>query len=191
MASSSAVRLNDELSILKDQLYDACHEAFAGDYEKPLSQDDLMKLEVIPPKDVKKLMDVISILTRERLFAPVHLHSGLAWRMRPEEEANKYKTLTTQEQVMVYEMIDAAGAEGAWQQDIKRRLNMQDHALRKALKELETKRLVGQFTTVENASKKMWIKAHIKPSARATGGPFYTDSSTISSLDSQLRSGAP
>ena len=176
MASSSAVRLNDELSILKDQLYDACHEAFAGDYEKPLSQDDLMKLEVIPPKDVKKLMDVISILTRERLFAPVHLHSGLAWRMRPEEEANKYKTLTTQEQVMVYEMIDAAGAEGAWQQDIKRRLNMQEPVLRKALKELETKRLVSQFTNVENASKKMWIKAHIKPSARATGGPFYTDS---------------
>lgn len=48
--------------------------------------------------------------------------------------------------------------------------------MRKALKELETKRLISQFTTVENASKKMWIKAHIKPSARATGGPFYTDS---------------
>ncbi len=76
----------------------------------------------------------------------------------------------------MYEIIDAAGAEGAWQQDIKRRLNMQEIALRKALKELEAKRLVSQFTTVENASKKMWIKAHIKPSARATGGPFYTDS---------------
>lgn len=90
MASSSqGVRLNDELHILKDQLYDACHDIFAGDYEKPLSQDDLMGLEVIPPKDVKKLMDVISLLTRERLFAPVHLHSGLAWRMRPEAEAAK------------------------------------------------------------------------------------------------------
>lgn len=88
-SSSQAVRQADELQILKDQLYDACHDAFAGDYEKPLSQDDLMALEVIPPKDVKKLMDVISLLTRERLFAPVHLHSGLAWRMRSEAEAAK------------------------------------------------------------------------------------------------------
>ena len=87
--ASQAVRLNEELSILKDQLYDSCHEAFAGDYEKALSQDDLMGLEVIPPKDIKKLMDVISLLTRERLFAPVHLHSGLAWRMRPVAEAAK------------------------------------------------------------------------------------------------------
>ncbi|RYP33457.1 hypothetical protein DL767_004735 [Monosporascus sp. MG133] len=176
MASSQAVRVGEELHILKDQLYEACQQAFAGDYERALSQDDLMGLDIIPPKDIKKLMDVVSLLTRERLFAPVNLHSGLAWRMRPETEAAKYKLLTSQEQVLVYEIIDAAGAEGAWQQDIKRRLNMQDTALRKALKELETKRLVSQFTTVENASKKMWIKAHIKPSARATGGPFYTDS---------------
>lgn len=87
--ASSTVKLAEELQLLKDQLYDACHDAFAGDYEKPLSQDDLMGLEVIPPKDVKKLMDVISLLTRERLFAPVHLHSGVAWRMRPEAEAVK------------------------------------------------------------------------------------------------------
>jgi DNA-directed RNA polymerase III subunit RPC6 len=88
-ATAPPVRVADELSILKDQLYSACQDAFPGDYDKTLSQDDLMGLDVIPPKDIKKLMDVVSILTKERLFAPVNHHSGLAWRVRTEAEAAK------------------------------------------------------------------------------------------------------
>ncbi|KAI1812114.1 RNA polymerase Rpc34 subunit [Poronia punctata] len=167
--------MDDQTSLLKMQLYAACEEACSGDPDRLFTQEDLTALDVVPPKDLKKLLQLIQILTNERLFAPVNLQSGLAWRLRPEAEAAKYKQLTSHDQIMVYEIIDNAGAEGAWQQDIKRRLNVQDNALRKALKELEAKRLVAQFTTVENISKKMWIKANIKPSSRATGGPWYTD----------------
>ncbi|KAI5922084.1 DNA-directed RNA polymerase III subunit RPC6 [Camillea tinctor] len=167
--------MDEDTSTLKTQLYSSCEETANGDPGKLFTQEDLMALDVIPPKDVKKLLKIIQVLTDERLFAPVYMPSGLAWRLRPQAEAAKYKLLTTSDQVMAYEIIDNAGAEGAWQQDIKRRLNVQDHALRKALKELEAKRLVVQFTTVENTSKKMWIKANIKPSSRATGGPWYTD----------------
>ncbi|KAI1479162.1 hypothetical protein K445DRAFT_53891 [Daldinia sp. EC12] len=167
--------MDEQTSILKNQLYAACEDACRDNPERFFSQEDLMTLDVVPPKDVKKLLQIIQILTRERLFAPVHFHSGLAWRLRPEAEAAKYKHLTSEDQVLVYEIIDAAGAEGAWQQDIKKRLNLQDNALRKALKELETKRFIQQFTTVENMSKKMWIKFGMQPSARATGGPWYTD----------------
>ncbi|KAI0383653.1 RNA polymerase Rpc34 [Hypomontagnella monticulosa] len=167
--------MDDETSILKTQLYAACEDACSDTPDRLFSQEDLMSLDVIPPKDVKKLLQIIQILTRERLFAPVHFHSGLAWRIRPEAEAEKYKLLTSEDQILVYEIIDGAGAEGAWQQDIKKRLNLQDNALRKALKELEAKRFIQQFTTVENMSKKMWIKFALQPSARATGGPWYTD----------------
>ncbi|KAI1177256.1 RNA polymerase Rpc34 subunit [Nemania sp. FL0916] len=167
--------MDEDTASLKTQLYAACEEACSGDPDRLFTQEDLTALDVVPPKDIKKLLQLIQHLTNERLFAPVHLVSGLAWRLRPVAEAAKYKQLTNHDQILVYEIIDAAGAEGAWQQDIKRRLNVQDNALRKALKELETKRLVAQFTTVENISKKMWIKANIKPSSRATGGPWYTD----------------
>ncbi|KAI1076243.1 RNA polymerase Rpc34 subunit [Whalleya microplaca] len=167
--------MDEETSLLKTQLYNACEDAASGDPDRLFSQDDLVALEVVPPKDVKRLLQIIQLLTNEHLFAPVHFQSGLAWRVRPEPEAAKYKLLTSDDQIMAYEIIDAAGPEGAWQQDIKRRLNIQDNALRKALKELEARRLVVQFTTVENTSKKMWIKSNIKPSARATGGPWYTD----------------
>ncbi|OTA90707.1 hypothetical protein M434DRAFT_364782 [Hypoxylon sp. CO27-5] len=167
--------MDDETSILKNQLFAACQDACSDNPDKLFSQEDLMALDVVPPKDVKKLLQIIQILTRERLFAPVHFHSGLAWRVRPEEEAAKYKSLTSEDQVLVYELIDAAGSEGAWQQEIKNRLNLQENAMRKALRELEAKRFIRQFTTVENTSKKMWIKFNLQPSARATGGPWYTD----------------
>ncbi|KAI0000231.1 RNA polymerase Rpc34 [Xylariaceae sp. FL0662B] len=167
--------MDEETSILKTQLYNACEDAASSDPDRLFSQDDLMALDVVPPKDIKRLLQIVQLLTNEHLFAPVHFQSGLAWRVRPEAEAAKYKLLTSDDQIMAYEIIDAAGPEGAWQQDIKRRLNIQDNALRKALKELEARRLVVQFTTVENTSKKMWIKSNIKPSARATGGPWYTD----------------
>ncbi|KAI1374339.1 RNA polymerase Rpc34 [Hypoxylon crocopeplum] len=167
--------MDDETSILKTQLYAACEMACGDNPNRLFSQEDLMALDVVPPKDVKKLLQIIQILTRERLLAPVHFQSSLAWRVRPEAEAAKYKTITTEDQVLVYEIIDASGSEGAWQQDIKRRLNLQDNALRKALRELETKRFIQQFTTVMNTSKKMWIKFNMQPSVRATGGPWYTD----------------
>ncbi|KAI0474148.1 RNA polymerase Rpc34 subunit [Xylariaceae sp. FL0804] len=167
--------MDEQTQLLKTQLYSACEDASAGDPDKLFTQEDLVALDVVPPKELKKLLLVVTLLTNEKLFAPVHLQSGLAWRLRPEAEAAKYKQLTSHDQVLVYEIIDAAGAEGAWQQDIKRRLNLQDNALRKALRDLESKRLVAQFATVENMSKKMWIKTNVKPSSRATGGPWYTD----------------
>ena len=82
--------MDDETSILKTQLYAACVDACSDTPDRLFSQEDLMSLDVIPPKDVKKLLQIIQILTRERLFAPVHFHSGLAWRIRPEAEAEKY-----------------------------------------------------------------------------------------------------
>lgn len=81
----------------------------------------------------------------------------------------------TDEQVMVYAIIDESGGDGIWSQTILRRLNMHDSVLKNALKVLQTKGLIAPFKNVEHPNKKMYIKASIQPSDRATGGPWYTD----------------
>lgn len=81
--------MDEQMVLLKTQLYAACEEACSDDPDRLFTQEDIMALEVIPPDEIKKLMQVVTILTNERLFAPVHLHSGLAWRLRPEAEATK------------------------------------------------------------------------------------------------------
>ncbi|KAI1259911.1 RNA polymerase Rpc34 subunit [Xylariaceae sp. FL1019] len=161
--------------LLKTQLYEACKAAASSHEIKLFTQDDLINLDVVPPKDIKKLTDLIQMLTRERFFAPVAAQSGLAWRLRTEDEVAKFKQISSPDQLLVYEMIDAVHRDGIWQQEIKRKLNIQDNALRKAIKELETKRLISPMTHVDSSAKKMWIRYDLKPSERATGGPWFTD----------------
>lgn len=86
----------------------------------------------------------------------------------------RYVNLTN-EQEMVYGLIDDAGAEGIWSKTIKTRLNMHDTTMRTALKHLEAKRLITDMKSVEHLNRKMYIKASLTPSEKATGGAWYTD----------------
>lgn len=88
---------------------------------------------------------------------------------------SRYKQCSTDEQVMVYSLIDDSGGDGIWSQTLQKRLNMHDSVLKNALKQLQTKGLIAPFKNVEHPNKKMYIKASIRPSDRATGGPWYTD----------------
>lgn len=87
----------------------------------------------------------------------------------------RYKQCENDEQSMVYSLIDDSGGDGIWSQTLLKRLNMHDSVLKTALKHLQTKGLIAPFKNVEHPNKKMYIKASIRPSDRATGGPWYTD----------------
>lgn len=76
---------------------------------------------------------------------------------------------------MVYSLIDDSSGDGIWTQTLQKRLNMHDSVLKIALKHLQTRGLIAPFKSVEHPNKKMYIKASIRPSDRATGGPWYTD----------------
>jgi DNA-directed RNA polymerase III subunit RPC6 len=76
---------------------------------------------------------------------------------------------------MVYALIDESGAEGIWSKTIKTRSNLHDTTMRAAIKALETKRYITDMKSVEHLNRKMYIKASLTPSEKATGGPWYTD----------------
>ncbi len=54
---------------------------------------------------------------------------------------------------------------------------MHESVLKQCLKHLESNGYIRDMKSVENPNKKMYIKATLRPSERATGGPWYTDSS--------------
>lgn len=76
---------------------------------------------------------------------------------------------------MVYSVIDDAGSDGIWSQTIIRRLQMHENVFKAAIKHLIQKKLVTPFKSVEHPNKKMYIKASLRPSEKATGGPWFTD----------------
>lgn len=88
---------------------------------------------------------------------------------------------------MVYSLIDESGGDGVWSQTLQRKLNMHDTVLKTALKQLQTKGLIVPFKNVEHPNKKMYIKASIQPSDRATGGPWYTDQNLDDAFIEQLQ----
>ncbi|KAM0478287.1 hypothetical protein ACHAPX_005477 [Trichoderma viride] len=174
-ASSSRANGSDadsaKLAVLKELLYDRCREE--GDM---FSQDDLLRMEVIPNRDLLLLARVVQSLSDDKLFITMREASGqVLWKWRDKQEAHKYKQCTTDEQVMVYSLIDDSGGDGIWTQTLQKRLNMHDSVLKNAIKQLQAKGLIAPFKNVEHPNKKMYIKASIRPSDRATGGPWYTD----------------
>lgn len=76
---------------------------------------------------------------------------------------------------MVYSVIDDAGSDGIWSQTIIRRLQMHENVFKAAIKHLIQKKLVAPFKSVQHPTKKMFIKASLRPSDKATGGPWFTD----------------
>ena len=76
---------------------------------------------------------------------------------------------------MVYSVIDDAGSDGIWSQTIIRRLQMHENVFKAAIKHLIQKKLVAPFKSVQHPTKKMCIKASLRPSDKATGGPWFTD----------------
>ncbi len=72
-------------------------------------------------------------------------------------------------------MIDEAGEEGIWTKTIKQRLNLHDAVFRSASKYLESRNMIADMKSVEHPTRKMYIKSSLRPSDRATGGPWYTD----------------
>ncbi|POR31669.1 Putative DNA-directed RNA polymerase III subunit rpc6 [Tolypocladium paradoxum] len=163
-----------KLAVWKEALYERCKEAGPGN--DLFSQDDLLRLDVIPNRDLLLLARVVQSLSDDKLFITMREASGqVLWKWRDAQEAHKYKQCATDEQVMVYSLIDDSGGDGIWSQTLQKRLNMHDSVLKNALKQLQTKGLIAPFKNVEHPNKKMFIKASIRPSDRATGGPWYTD----------------
>lgn len=88
--------------------------------------------------------------------------------------SHRYRTLSA-EQELVYGLIDEAGDDGIWSKTIKARSNLHDAVFRSAIKHLESKNMISDMKSVEHPMRKMYIKASLRPSDRATGGPWYSD----------------
>ncbi|GKT42956.1 putative dolichyl pyrophosphate Man9GlcNAc2 alpha-1,3-glucosyltransferase [Colletotrichum spaethianum] len=176
---------DSKMEVWKETLYD--HFQKAGDENQLFTQYDILDFDVIPNRDTVTLLKVLQSLTNDRLLIAVSSQTGLAWRWRSVEDAEKYKLCSTDEQRMVYGAIDEAGGDGIWSKSIQNRLNMHDSVLKTALKQLQGKGLIAPFKNVEHPNKRMFIKASMRPSERATGGPWFTDSALDEAFIEELQ----
>lgn len=76
---------------------------------------------------------------------------------------------------MVYNQIENSGTNGTWTKTIKQRTNMHQTTVTKAMKTLETKKLVKPVKSIKNPAQKIYMLHHLSPNEDVTGGPWFSD----------------
>jgi len=99
---------------------------------------------------------------------------GTLYKLRDEKDTEKMNELTN-EQILVFQVIDASDSSGVWLRDIKAATSMTQQALSKALKVLESRKLVKTVRSVQQKTKKLYMRYDKQPTREVSGGPWYTD----------------
>jgi DNA-directed RNA polymerase III subunit RPC6 len=89
---------------------------------------------------------------------------------------------------MVYQVIERAGNMGIWTKDIRIQTNIQQQALNKIFKALESRQLIKPVKSVVAKSKKLYMLYNLTPSKELTGGVWYSDLEFDHEFISELRS---
>ncbi|KAL5314787.1 hypothetical protein ACEPPN_017434 [Leptodophora sp. 'Broadleaf-Isolate-01'] len=173
MASAAA----PDIAALKDAVYNGCFSVWEENGMDPkmsFRQQDITDLDVIPGDDLNVLLQVVQRLIDEKYFRTVNAPDGVAWMLRTAEDAKRYRGLTA-EQEIVYALIDEAASDGAWSKTIKIKTNLHDSIFQSAIKHLKSRNMISEMKSVEHPTRKMYILSSLRPSERATGGPWFTD----------------
>mmetsp|Transcript_22354 Transcript_22354/g.48627 ORF Transcript_22354/g.48627 Transcript_22354/m.48627 type:complete len:342 (+) Transcript_22354:83-1108(+) len=129
-------------------------------------------------KEYERLAPVINqFLADSRLTMSEGNHGGrkeLFYTLVSEDLATKFKGLDVSAR-MVYQVIEKAGNMGVWTKDIKKETNLQNQALNKIFKALESRRLIKQVKSIAAKAKKLFMLYELTPSTELTGGVWYSD----------------
>jgi DNA-directed RNA polymerase III subunit RPC6 len=134
-----------------------------------------------------QLVPIINELTSEsRLVMSKLANGGLFYTMVSDEVASKFAGLDVTAR-MVYQVIERAGNMGIWTKDIRIQTNVDQQALNKIFKGLESRRLIKPVKSVTAKAKKLYMLYNLTPSKELTGGVWYSDLEFDHEFISELR----
>ncbi|ELR21595.1 DNA-directed RNA polymerase III 34kD-subunit family protein, putative [Acanthamoeba castellanii str. Neff] len=97
----------------------------------------------------------------------------LVWRAVEFERVEKFKGLT-QEERLVYSLIEKEGNMGLWTRDMKFRSNLQQTTINKILKTLQNRKLIKAVKSIAGRNRKVYMLYDLEPSVKVKGNAFYT-----------------
>jgi DNA-directed RNA polymerase III subunit RPC6 len=76
---------------------------------------------------------------------------------------------------MIFDHIRGAGRNGMWKKSIQAKTNLHENTITRGIKELINHKLIKEFKTAKNPTKRMYIVARLEPTEENRGGGFYND----------------
>lgn len=133
------------------------------------------------------LPNTINALLNESKLTMSRLHDGeLVYSLVSDEVASKFHGLDGAAKI-VYQVIEKSGTLGMWTKDIRIQTNIQQQALTKIFKVLESRCLIKPVKSVTSKAKKLYMLYHLQPSKELTGGVWYSDLEFDHEFISELR----
>ena len=115
-----------------------------------------------------------SRLSMSRGSAGAGKTAELFYTLVSSEVASKFSGLDVSAR-LVYQVIERSGNMGIWTKDIKKETNIQNLALNKIFKTLESRRLIKPVKSISAKAKKLYMLYELQPSTELTGGIWYSD----------------
>ena len=75
---------------------------------------------------------------------------------------------------LVFRVVESAGSKGIWNREIRNQTKLALNLMSKALKNLETKRLIKAVKSVTASKKKLYMLYDLEPDKSVTGGAWYS-----------------
>jgi len=181
---AALTKLSDESEVLYTDLLKIAQESEEG-LKKVFFQGDLQTIAADSAKSVNSLMILIQELTGHSLLRTSKLQGSLCWSTRPRDAAKNISMLNENEK-LVYTYVEDAHQKGIWIKDIKKRSNVHPETVEKAIKKLESTRLIKSVKNVRSPVQKTYMLSHLAPSDDVTGGSFYDGGDLDESLIEEL-----
>ncbi|CAK9232903.1 unnamed protein product [Sphagnum jensenii] len=150
-----------------NKILDLCRAHSQGLPQKVLDEE-LQEVEV------EIIKQSLNFLLQKQKLQVFMQGESIVYREQDTEAAAKFKGLTS-EDMLVYQAIQQAANTGIWTADLKKRTNLQQLQVNKALKNLESRSLVKPVKTVSNKNRKVYMLFELDPSREVTGGAWYTE----------------
>ncbi|TIA08644.1 RNA polymerase Rpc34, partial [Aureobasidium pullulans] len=166
-----AAKLEEDSS----ELYERCTNAALNSPEgraKIFGQDELLKMGVVDT--AQALLELLQGLMDAQLVRLMQMDGKICYALRKKDDAAKIVTLNDDER-MVYNQIENSGTNGTWTKTIKQRTNIHQTTVTKAMKTLESKKLVKPVKSIKNPAQKIYMLHHLSPNEDVTGGPWFSD----------------
>ena len=133
------------------------------------SLGELSRLAANDVKSAEMLTALNDLMKKGKVVACPGMDKALVFRLQSDEDAAKMRDLTAEDR-LVYQEIEQSQNKGASTKDLRSKTGLQAPALTKALKKLETRKLVRQVKSVASKNTKIYMLIDLEPGREITGG---------------------
>lgn len=122
-------------------------------------------------EDAEELRQTCEELIQHHLFAMLNRST---YKTRSKEDALKIAVLS-QDSLMLYNQIESSHTNGIWRRTLVDKTRLHESNITKGIKDLISKALIKEIKLAKYPAKRVYMLAHLEPSAQDSGGNFFND----------------